>query len=177
MDILDELKTIQNVFKEQRTALIKWIKVLFPNRLSFATEAYYSLSSPYRDSSGRTDDDSDIVGTPESSMYNDRTSAGFYDEPDHFDAAGMSSPRRPLASAMSGGGLGSPTARARAGGRRTVQFADESAMFQKPRALTQAEETLELVQANMSTIKEMMVYAEKVRQEVSHPDVLPESLF
>ncbi|KAH6612274.1 hypothetical protein B0J18DRAFT_77748 [Chaetomium sp. MPI-SDFR-AT-0129] len=165
MDILDELKTIQNVFKEQRTALAKWIKVLFPSRLSPATEAYYSPSFLYRDSSGRTDDDSDIVDTPESYMYGDRTSSSLYDEPDPLDSVGMSSPRRPLASAMSGGGPASPTARARAAGRRTVQFADESAMFQKPRALTQAEEILELAQVNISTIKEMMIYAEKVRQE------------
>ncbi|KAK4139643.1 uncharacterized protein C8A04DRAFT_15671 [Dichotomopilus funicola] len=177
MDILDELKTIQNVFKEQRTALAKWIKVLFPSRLSLATEAYYSPSSLYRDSSGRADDDSDILDTPESYMYGDRTSSSLYDEPDPLDSIGMSSPRRPLASAMSGGGPASPTARARAAGRRTVQFADEPAMFQKPRALAQAEEILELAQVNISTIKEMMIYAEKVRQEVSYSNVLSMSLF
>jgi hypothetical protein len=137
MDIQDELKTIHEVFLKQKHVLKKFSQLFSNNR--------YQAGA---------DDESDIVETPESSQH----ASSFFGDTDPFESPDPYRERRPLQSALHKEG------RTRA--RRTVQFADERVPYQRSKPWMLAAKNLELVENNIAKVKEMTIYAEKVRVEV-----------
>ncbi|KAH6627459.1 hypothetical protein F5144DRAFT_651976 [Chaetomium tenue] len=142
MDIQDELKTIHEVFLRQRDALKTFAKL---------------MSKDNGQNRNRADDESDIVesNTPESAPL------GYpFFEDNEGGSSDLHRERMRLHSALH-----------REGGRpkvgRNVRFADERAQYQRPKARNQAEENLHLVESNITTIREMTTYAEKVRIEAN----------
>jgi hypothetical protein len=137
MDIQDELKTIHEVFLKQKHVLKKFSQL-------FSNDRYQAGA----------DDESDIVETPESSQ----PASSFFGDTDPFESPDPYRERRPLQSALHKEG------RTRA--RRTVQFADERVPYQRSKPWILAAKNLELVENNIAKVKEMTIYAEKVRVEV-----------
>jgi hypothetical protein len=141
MDIQDELKTISEVLTKQRDVLKKFVQLL-------------SKDQP----NDKGDDESDTVETPESSqsVFPDFEYFESFESPD----VGVHGQKKPLTSAFQ-------RVKSKQRAKRTVQFADEQMPLQRSKSCNLAMENLHLVESNIATIKEMAMYADQVRLEVS----------